>query len=318
MVNRWEQAGYALGQMRRASEHSEPAERSPDATAAIYARDLTTGYRQGTRVRVVHRGLGLALPRGKLTALLGPNGAGKSTLMRTLSGLQPALAGAVWVDGVPLRTLSPQAIARKLAVVLTDRVDVGYMTAYALAALGRHPYTRWDGWLTPEDEQIVQEAMHAAGCAGLAARMVAELSDGERQRVMIARALAQQTPIIFLDEPTAFLDLPRRIEMMHLLADLAHRTGRALLLSTHDLELALRFADGLWLMGGDGTFVTGTPAELLQRGELLRVFSGEGREVRRYLQDLHQRWQAKDLSADWLKAETQGSHDKHPVSQIGG
>ncbi|MCS6773884.1 MAG: ABC transporter ATP-binding protein [Anaerolineae bacterium] len=295
MVTNWLAARHALRSLGSKLDRPEREGHVTDPAIAICAHDLTTGYRQGSHVRVVHRGLELVLPRGKLTALLGPNGAGKSTLMRTLSGLQPALSGTVWVDGVPLRALSPQAIARRIAVVLTDRVDVGYMTAYALAALGRHPYTRWDGRLTPEDEQIVQEAMYAAGCAGLAARMVAELSDGERQRVMIARALAQQTPIIFLDEPTAFLDLPRRVEIMYLLRNLAHQTGRALLLSTHDLELALRFADLLWLMGGDGTFVTGTPTELLQRGELLRVFSAEGQEVRHYLQDLHQRWQATDL-----------------------
>ncbi|PJF46560.1 MAG: ABC transporter ATP-binding protein [Candidatus Thermofonsia Clade 3 bacterium] len=271
--------------------HSAPDAPPPNGDeSAIRATDLITGYRNGTSRRVVHRGLNLSLSRGKLTALLGPNGAGKSTLMRTLCGLQPPLGGTVWIDGEPLHALSPERRARKLAVVLTDRVDVGYMTAYALAALGRTPYTRWDGRLTAEDEAIVQEAMRAARCEALAARAVAQLSDGERQRVMIARALAQQTPIILLDEPTAFLDLPRRIEIMHLLRDLAHQTGRALLISTHDLELALRYADALWLMGGDGTFVAGTPEQVHRRGELLRVFADEGTEVRRYLQEIHQRW----------------------------
>ncbi|MCX7852256.1 MAG: ABC transporter ATP-binding protein [Caldilineales bacterium] len=195
----------------------------------------------------------------------------------------------MWIDGEPLQALSAERRARKLAVVLTDRVDIGYMTAYALAALGRHPYTRWDDHLTPEDEAIVQDAMRAARCEGLASRMVVQLSDGERQRVMIARALAQQTPIILLDEPTAFLDLPRRIEIMHLLHDLAHQTGRALLISTHDLELALRFADELWLMGSDGAFVAGAAEELWRRGELLRTFADESAEVRRYLEELHRR-----------------------------
>ncbi|MCS6849508.1 MAG: ABC transporter ATP-binding protein, partial [Anaerolineae bacterium] len=257
---------------------------------AIRAVDLTTGYKNGKSQRVVHRGLSLSLSRGKLTALLGPNGAGKSTLMRTLCGLQPALGGSVWIDGEPLHTLSAERRARKLAVVLTDRVDIGYMTAYGLAALGRHPYTRWDGRLTPEDEAIVQSAMRAARCEGLAARMVVQLSDGERQRVMIARALAQDTPIILLDEPTAFLDLPRRIEIMQLLRQLSHDTGRALLVSTHDLELALRYADVLWLMGSDGTFIAGTAEEIYRRGDLLRTFASEGEEVRRYLEEMHERW----------------------------
>jgi iron complex transport system ATP-binding protein len=275
-------------------EHARPSGAAPDqaagsssAPAALKARDLTVGYRQGTRTRVVNRGLNLCLRRGTLAALLGPNGAGKSTLMRTLAGLQPPLAGEVWLDGRPLRALSANELARNLAVVLTDRVDAGYMSAYALAALGRYPYTSWDGRLSAEDEAIVQEAMRAARCESLAARAASELSDGERQRVMLARALAQQTPIVLLDEPTAFLDLPRRIEIMHLLRDLAHDTGRAFLISTHDLELALRFADELWLMAADGAFSVGAPEEVSARGDLLRAFAAEGDEVQRYLQGIH-------------------------------
>lgn len=254
-----------------------------DASVALLTRNLTTGYRQGRRVRLVHQGLNLRLRRSAFTALLGPNGAGKSTLLRTLAGLQPPLAGEVWLDGRPLHALSAHELAHKLAVVLTDRVDVGYMSAYALTALGRYPYTPWDGRLSAEDEAIVQQAMRDARCEGLAKRLVAELSDGERQRVMLARALAQQTPIVFLDEPTAFLDLPRRIELMHVLRDLAHDTGKAFLVSTHDLELALRFADALWLMAADGTLSVGTPEEISARGDLLRAFAAEGEAVQRYL-----------------------------------
>ncbi len=282
------------------------------AAAAMRAVRLTTGYRNGGVVRVVHRDLDLSLPRGRLTALLGPNGTGKSTLMRTLCGLQPALGGVVWIEDEPLHRLSSAQRARKLAVVLTDRVDIGSMTAYGLVALGRHPYTRWDGRLTPEDEQIVQEAMRAARCESLAWRAVGQLSDGERQRVMIARALAQQTPIILLDEPTAFLDLPRRIEIMHLLRDLAHQTGRALLLSTHDLELALRFADALWLMGNDGAFVAGAPEEIYRRGDLLRIFAGEGEAVQRYLQEMHERLKLHD--AQLLASLPSTENKRHDAS----
>jgi iron complex transport system ATP-binding protein len=257
---------------------------APSVTdAALWTRDLTTGYRRGRVIRVVHRGLNLGLRRGALTALLGPNGAGKSTLLRTLAGLQPPLGGEVWIDGQPLASLSANQLARKLAVVLTDRVDVGYMSAYALAALGRYPYTRWDGRLTPEDEAIVQEAMRLTHCESLAAHPVLELSDGERQRVMLARALAQQTPVVLLDEPTAFLDLPRRVELMHLLQRLARTTGKAFLLTTHDLELALRFADELWLMAADGTFTVSAPDGADAHAALLRAFAAEGEEVRGYL-----------------------------------
>jgi iron complex transport system ATP-binding protein len=191
--------------------------------------------------------------------------------------------------------LSANQLARKLAVVLTDRVDVGYMSAYALAALGRYPYTRWDGRLTPEDEAIVQEAMRLARCEALAARPVLELSDGERQRVMLARALAQQTPIVFLDEPTAFLDLPRRIEIMNLLRSLARSTDKAFLLTTHDLELALHFADELWLMAADGTFAVSAPDGPDVHAALLRTFAAEGEAVQRYLRDVY-RWEASALA----------------------
>lgn len=292
LVTDWQEASHSTTLARLAAAVKPADEDQPACAGAVLcARDLTTGYRSGRHTRVVHRKLNLTLERGKLTALLGPNGAGKSTLLRTLAGLQPPLEGEVWIEGKTLRSFSAMELARKLAVVLTERVEVGYMTAYALAALGRYPYTPWDGRLSAEDEVIVQEAMRAARCESLASRMVGELSDGERQRVMIARALAQQTPIIFLDEPTAFLDLPRRVEIMHLLRDLAHQTGRALLVSTHDLELALRLADTLWLVGNGGMFTGGAPAALLRRGEVLRVFATEGEAVQRYLRDLHRRWQ---------------------------
>ena len=265
---------------------------APSVTdAALWTRDLTTGYRRGRVIRVVHRGLNLGLRRGALTALLGPNGAGKSTLLRTLAGLQPALGGEIWLDGQPLAALSANQLARRLALVLTDRVDVGYMSAYALAALGRYPYTRWDGRLTSDDEAIVQEAMRMARCEALAARPVLELSDGERQRVMLARALAQQTPVVFLDEPTAFLDLPRRIEIMTLLRSLARSTDKAFLLTTHDLELALRFADELWLMAADGTFTVSAPDSPDVHAALLRAFAAEGEAVQRYLRDVYH-WEA--------------------------
>jgi iron complex transport system ATP-binding protein len=263
----------------------------PATDAALWTRKLTTGYRRGRRMQVIHRHLDLRLRRGALTALLGPNGAGKSTLLRTLAGLQPALGGEIWLDGQPLAALSANQLARRLALVLTDRVDVGYMSAYALAALGRYPYTRWDGRLMPEDEAIVQEAMRLTHCESLAARPVLELSDGERQRVMLARALAQQTPVVFLDEPTAFLDLPRRVELMHLLQRLARTTGKAFLLTTHDLELALRFADELWLMAADGTFTVSAPNGADAHAALLRAFAAEGEAVQRYLRDVYH-WEA--------------------------
>jgi iron complex transport system ATP-binding protein len=177
----------------------------------------------------------------------------------------------VRLNGTPVASLGPAALARELAVVLTDRVTVGLLSVYDLVALGRHPHTDWSGRLRPEDHAAVERAIDAAGAADLAARFVGELSDGERQRVMVARALAQEPSIMILDEITAFLDLPRRVEIMQLLASLAHEHGRTVLISTHDLELALQTADTLWLLA-DGHLRHGVPERLVLDGGFDAVF----------------------------------------------
>ncbi len=245
----------------------------------LSTHNLTIGYRDSRRsTQVVASGVNVGLRAGELTCLLGPNGAGKSTLIRTLAGTQTPLAGSVALGGDDLHRLAPAFLARRLAVVLTERVEIGNLSAYALVALGRHPYTDWRGRLRTQDEAVVQRVLTQVGAAHLAARPVSELSDGERQRVMIARALAQEPQVLILDEPTAFLDLPGRVEMMHLLASLGHTAGCAILLSTHDLELALRVADMLWLLPKQGLLVTGLPEELALSGALGELFQSE--EVR--------------------------------------
>lgn len=254
--------------------------------AVLCAEDLTIGYGPARQPRILAQAIDLTLCKGELVCLLGPNGAGKSTLLRTLAGAQPALRGRITINGDTLTSLTANALARRMALVLTDRVDAGNLTAYGLAALGRFPHTGWSGALSPHDEEATQSAMRAARCETLARQAVNQLSDGERQRVMIARALAQDTPIILLDEPTAFLDLPRRIEIMLLLRALAHEAGKAILLSTHDLEIALRYADRLWLMPNDGVVTAGTSAELKSGGHLLRAFASEGADVTAYLSEL--------------------------------
>lgn len=257
---------------------------------ALTTHQLSIGYAQ-VRSRanprhVIAQDLNLVLAQGELVCLLGPNGTGKSTLMRTLSGTQAALCGHVFIGSDDVHRLPAVEVARRMALVLTERVDAGHLNAYGLAALGRYPYTGWSGALTPQDHAAIQNAMRAARCESLAHRIVNELSDGERQRVMIARALAQETPIILLDEPTAFLDLPRRIEIMLLLRHLAHEAGKAILVSTHDLELALRYADQLWLLPKDGTLINGKPDALKASGQLLDAFASEGAEVSGYLAEL--------------------------------
>ncbi len=238
----------------------------------LAAHNLEIGYAARGRRRTVAAGLNIQLGAGELICLLGPNGAGKSTLMRTLAGMQPPLSGVVQLEGEDLHRLEPAALARRVAVVLTERVEAANLTTYELAALGRHPYTDWSGRLAPDDEEKVRVALRAVGAADLAPRPVSELSDGERQRVLIARALAQEPRLILLDEPTAFLDLPRRVEIMRLLRDLAHTSGTAILLSTHDLDLALRTADSLWLLTTGGTLIAGLPEALVLEGAFARTF----------------------------------------------
>lgn len=239
--------------------------------------DLGIGYTPKKQVpQVVAQGISVSLSRGEFVCLLGPNGAGKSTLMRTLVGMQPPLAGRVHLAGQDVSTLSAQDLAQLLSVVLTDRVQVGILTVRDLVALGRYPYTDWTGRLTDVDEAVIDWALDAAHAQDLVHRNVGALSDGERQKVMIARALAQQPKVMVLDEPTAFLDLPRRVEMMALLQHLAHETDKAILLSTHDLDLALRSADRIWLLPEGGPLHVGAPEDLVLNGAFERAFQSDG------------------------------------------
>ena len=205
-----------------------------------------------------------ALP-GTLTCLIGHNGTGKSTLLRTIARLQPSIDGSVLIGDNDISTLKPTHLSRMLSIVLTSRPDVRNMTVEELVALGRAPYTGFWGRLSADDRRIVRHSIESVGITAMAERRVCTLSDGEMQKVMIAKSLAQQTPVILLDEPTAFLDFPGKIDLMLLLQRLAHEERKTILLSTHDLETALQTADRLWLLA-DGTLHDGTPHELADRG----------------------------------------------------
>jgi iron complex transport system ATP-binding protein len=198
--------------------------------------------------------------------------------MRTLCAMQTPLAGQVLLNGVDIHTISSRELARLLSVVLTDRVQVGLLSAYELVSLGRYPYTGWNGRLSADDHRIIREAIEATGAQDLAARPVDELSDGERQKVLMARALAQQPQLLILDEVTAFLDLPRRVDIMRTLRRLAHDHGATILLSTHDLDLAIRSADELWLLEKGGAFHCGAPEDLVLNGAFAQAFRSEGIE----------------------------------------
>ena len=208
---------------------------------AITTNRLTVGYRGHRAVEDIS----LSLPCGRLVCLLGPNGAGKSPLLRTLCGFQPPIAGTVTISGNDITTMSAAEVARLVSVVLTDRPLTSSLTAAEMVGMGRAPYTGFWGRLSDDDRRLVSEAMQTVGIAPLATRRMGRLSDGERQKVMIAKALAQHTPVIVLDEPTAFLDYPSKVAVMKTLARLAHDEGKTILMSTHDLELAAQLGDEL-------------------------------------------------------------------------
>lgn len=238
--------------------------------------NLSIGYTAKHSVKVVAEGITETIRSGELTCLLGENGAGKSTLLRTLSGFLPPLSGEITILDKPLRVYRERELARVIGVVLTEKSNLQNMTVAELVGMGRSPFTGFWGRLSAEDRAKVDTAMAMVGIAPLADRMVQTLSDGERQKVMIAKALAQETPIIFLDEPTAFLDYPSKVEILHLLHRLSREMGKTIFLSTHDLELALQIADQLWLMARGQGVAVGTPEDLALNGTLDGFFRRKG------------------------------------------
>lgn len=246
----------------------------------IRIASLATGYAGKRHVKRVSENLSGEIRSGELTCLLGSNGAGKSTLLRTLSAFLPPLGGEITLLGKPLQSYSARELSTVIGVVLTERVTLQNMSVEELVGMGRSPYTGFWGRLSEADRTKVSEALALVGIEPLRGRMVQTLSDGERQKVMIAKALAQETPIIFLDEPTAFLDYPSKVEILHLLHRLAHEAGKTVFLSTHDLELALQIADRIWLMDKEGGVHIGTPEELTADGSLERFFSLPDNEKR--------------------------------------
>ncbi|WP_449031002.1 ABC transporter ATP-binding protein [Prevotella melaninogenica] len=189
--------------------------------------------------------INLELRSGQLACLIGENGIGKSTLLKTLTGFLPKLKGSLLLGDRDIDSFSQRELARQVSIVLTQKPDVQNLTIEEIIGLGRSPYTGFFGRLRAEDRKVVDDAIATMGIEKLRGRMIQTLSDGERQKVMIAKALAQETPIILLDEPTAFLDFPSKAETFQSLQRMAHERDKLILLSTHDLELAVRFADSL-------------------------------------------------------------------------
>ena len=242
------------------------------AQAMLSTKDLSVGYRNGNRINEVLEHLNVSLYAGELVCLLGANGIGKSTLLRTISGVQPALNGVIEINDRDLDSYSSIDLSKLIGIVYTDRTLAGALTVEELVSLGRQPYTGFFGRLDNEDYKVVKEAVEAVGMLHKMHDYVATLSDGERQKAMIARALAQETPIIILDEPTAFLDVASRIETMQLLRQLAQSQQKAILLSTHDVGLSLPLTDRLWLVTSDSSVIEGTTEQLIADGTLNNLF----------------------------------------------
>ena len=250
---------------------------SPDHTALI-AQKLSVGYRRkGKPAYLVQEKISLSVESGELICLMGSNGAGKSTLLRTLAGLQAPLSGEVLLGGQQIHTLSQTERAQHISLVLTEAVSAGNMTVQELVALGRHPHTSWGGALGYKDKQVVEQAMEDLEVSELAGRSLFELSDGQRQKALIARALSQDGQLMILDEPTAHLDLINRLHIMQLLRKLAARRKKAIIIATHELDLALQFSDRLWLLRNEkGGLKEGIPEDLVLNGSIEKIFSRPG------------------------------------------
>lgn len=232
---------------------------------------LRTGYHSGKDKIIILDGLNSTALRGELIAVIGKNGAGKSTLLRTIIGLQPAIEGKIFHEGKDILEYSRLELARKVGYISTEIVRADKMNVYDLVSLGRYPYTNWTGRIDSENHNRIIEALENSGMAAFHSRFIGELSDGERQRAMIARILAQDTGLMVMDEPTAFLDIGSKFEILHLLHNLAKTTGKTIIFSTHDLQMALSQADKIWLLK-DKRLVEGAPEDLMIQGEFDHIF----------------------------------------------
>ena len=245
-------------------------------TKTIELIDLSTGYKVKGKKLIISNELNASLVRDELVCLLGPNGAGKSTLLRTIVGFQAAIGGHVSVCGKSIEKYRSSELSRLVSVVLTDNSGIKNMSVYDVVAMGRSPYTGFWGRINEKDKKVIDNCLQWVGITDLKERKMQTLSDGERQKVMIAKAIAQETPIIVLDEPTAYLDYPSKMSMLMLLHRMAKALHKTIFLSTHDVEHALQIADHVWLMDKKLGLVTGTPEDLCLNGRIEQYFNREG------------------------------------------
>jgi len=232
---------------------------------------LSIGYSSKNKKTVIAKNLSLKLHKGELVCLLGKNGIGKSTLLRTITKVQPKLSGLIRLNNKNLDQINSNELAKNISLVLTEKIPPSNLTVYELIALGRQPYTNWLGTLSKDDVEQIDFAIEQMHLQNLMDKRCDELSDGQLQRVMICRALAQNTNIIILDEPTAHLDIQHKILTFQILQNLAKKLHKTILISTHEIQLALQMADTLWLMT-DHDFITGNPKKLIENNNINQLF----------------------------------------------
>ncbi len=247
---------------------------------ALQTNNLSVGYKHKKKAHVILSSMDVTMAYGELVCFMGQNGVGKSTLLRTLSGIQPPLAGKVWLGDKDIASLSKKDIAQQLSLVLTEQVPAANLSVYELLTLGRYPYLGWDIRLSSQDRELIDRAIALTHIETLLAQKLHTLSDGQRQKAMIARALVQDCSVMVLDEPTAHLDLNNRIEIVLLLKQLSKEVNKAILMATHELDLALQVADRLWLAHSDGPLLTGIPEDLVLNGGLDDTFRLKGYDLK--------------------------------------
>lgn len=236
--------------------------------------NLSIGYVSKKKKIVIEKDINISINKPKLIALIGKNGIGKSTLLRTISGMQPSLKGNILINTKKLIDYNSIEISQKISIVLTERIPPSNLTVYELIALGRQVYTNWIGILTSEDKRVINDVVLQVKISSIRHKKIDELSDGQYQKVMIARALAQDTDIILLDEPTAHLDMVNKAEIFKLLKELTIDKKKTIIISSHELHLAIQTADDLWLMAKD-SFVSGNKKELIKQGALQHLFQSD-------------------------------------------
>lgn len=242
---------------------------------ALKCENLSIGYKCVSEHKTLFKDLDLEIYKGELLCLLGPNGIGKSTLIKTILGIQPSLKGSIKVNDQDITSYTSRELALEIGAMITEKVDVDYLNVYDLVAIGRYPHTHWLQGLEEKDHQQIKTALRAMEIEHFSTRLFSTLSDGEKQRALIARALAQDTQILLLDEPTSYLDISHKVESLRLLRNWAHQNEKAILLSTHDLELVMGLADRVWLMDQQQKIHIGAPEDLMLDQSFSSCFNAE-------------------------------------------